>query len=119
MKILLPATSDKGGQAEISNRFGRAQYLSIYENGDYEIVENSATRAMGGAGVQTAQYVVNKNADILIARNIGPKAWQVLSASNIKVYEGISSSLDNNIKAYKENKLKKLNTATNTGGLYK
>lgn len=119
MKILLPATSNQEHQAEISNRFGRAQYLSIYENGDYETVENNATRAMGGAGVQTAQYVVNKNVDILIARNIGPKAWQVLSASNIKVYEGINSSLDKNIEAYKKNKLRRLNNATNTGGLYK
>ncbi|MFP4456739.1 MAG: NifB/NifX family molybdenum-iron cluster-binding protein [Clostridia bacterium] len=119
MKILLPATGNEGEKAHISNRFGRAQYLAIYDGKDYKIVENSATRAMGGAGVQTSQHVVNQNIDVLIARNIGPKAWQVLSASNIDIYEGIDGSLAENIEAYNDNRLKRLKTATNSGGVYK
>jgi predicted Fe-Mo cluster-binding NifX family protein len=119
MKILIPANSAKGKQSLISNRFGRASFLTVYENNNYKTVENSATRAMGGAGVQTAQHVVNQNIDVLIAMNIGPKAWQVLSAANIELFEGISGSLEDNVKAYEDNKLKKISSATNAGGVYK
>ncbi len=119
MKILIPASNNNEKYSLISNRFGRAPYLTIYNNGNYKTIENSATKAMGGAGVQTAQHVVNEDIDVLIAMNIGPKAWQVLSVANIEIYEGKSTTLEENINAYKRNELKRLNSATNSGGIYK
>jgi predicted Fe-Mo cluster-binding NifX family protein len=119
MRIILPSATDKEGKSLLSNRFGRASYMTIYENGLWHTTPNSALKSMGGAGVQSAQFIINQKADVLIAQNIGPKAWQILSMGNLDIYEGITDTLENNLKAFRDNKLKKITAATNPSGVNK
>ncbi len=119
MRIVFPASTNRESKSLLSTRFGRASYMTIYENGVWHTVANSALKAVGGAGVQSAQFVINQKADVLIAQNIGPKAWQILSLGDIEVYEGITDSLENNLKAYQEGMLKKITSATNPSGVNK
>ena len=92
MKIAVSAT--KGDlEATVDPRFGRCAYFVIVEveGGrikDFEVVENKAAMAFGGAGIQAAQIVANKGAEIVITGNMGPNAFAALSMAGIKVVVG-------------------------------
>lgn len=87
MKI---AVSSRGKELDsmLDPRFGRAPYLVIYdtEAEEFEVIDNtSAGQLAHGAGIQTAQSVVNKHAQLVVSGNFGPKASQVLSAARIRL----------------------------------
>jgi predicted Fe-Mo cluster-binding NifX family protein len=72
-------------------RFGRAPYLIIkdIDDGTLELIDNTSARDVAhGAGIQTAQAVVNACADVVVSGNYGPKAAQVLETAGIKLMVG-------------------------------
>ncbi len=88
MKILL-ATQTRGGLDDfISPVFGRASTFTIVEVKDgkvekVEVVKNQAAAAFSGAGIQAAQFAVNKNVDMVVAGSFGPNASMVLAQSGV------------------------------------
>jgi predicted Fe-Mo cluster-binding NifX family protein len=71
-----------------------------------EAMPNDAIAAPGGAGIQAAQAVVNKGVDVLISGNIGPNAFQVLSAAGVKVAIGAYGTVKEAVEMYKSGKLR-------------
>lgn len=94
--------------ANIDSRFGRCQYFVIADTDtmEFEALENSGALAGGGAGIATAQTLVNKGLEVVLTGNCGPNAYQVLSAAGIKVVTGISGKVREAIEDYKSGKLK-------------
>ncbi len=90
MKIVFTAT-EKGWDAKISKRFGRAEGFSVYDTENKELTwysnqENKDSEH--GVGIQAAQLVVSLNPDLVITGgNFGPKAQQLLSMPNIKLID--------------------------------
>ena len=94
--------------AEIDPRFGRCRYFLIV-NADtmqFETLDNSGAMAGGGAGIATAQTLVNRGLEAVLTGNCGPNAYQVLSAADIKVVTGVSGKVGQAIEDYKAGKLK-------------
>jgi len=94
--------------AEIDPRFGRCRYFLIV-NADtmqFETLDNSGAMAGGGAGIATAQTLVNRGLEAVLTGNCGPNAYQVLSAAYIKVVTGVSGKVRQAIEDYKAGKLK-------------
>ena len=88
MKICVPATGT-GLDAELDVRLGRAPILVLVDtdSGDVRAVENTQNvNAMQGAGIQTAQRIIEEGAGAVIAANCGPKAFAVLQAAGVKVF---------------------------------
>lgn len=86
MKI---AISSQGTELSsyVDSRFGRAPYFIVYEtdSGDFQVVPNDQNlNARQGAGIQAAQNVAATGADIVVSGNLGPKAFNVLTAAGIK-----------------------------------
>lgn len=106
MKVCVTAMG-KDLDAEVDPRFGRCQYFIFVDTDTmaFEAVENTAVAAPGGAGIQAAQTVVNKGADVLISGNIGPNAFQVLSTAGVKVATGAYGTVREAIEMYKSGKL--------------
>jgi len=107
MKI---AVSSKGKnlEAEIDPRFGRAGYFILVdpETMSFEVLENRQNLQLPqGAGIQTAQTIVEQGANVLLTGNCGPKAFQVLKATGIKIAVGISGTVKDAVKQYKEGKV--------------
>jgi predicted Fe-Mo cluster-binding NifX family protein len=77
MKIAVSAT---GGSldAQIDPRFGRCSYFVVVESETmkFETVANTASGAMGGAGIQAAQLVANRGAQVVLTGKAGPNAFQ-------------------------------------------
>jgi len=106
MKVCVTAMGNNL-DAEVDPRFGRCQYFIFVDTDTmaFEAVENAAIAAPGGAGIQAAQTVVNKGADVLISGNIGPNAFQVLSNAGVKVATGAYGTVRDAIEMYKNGKL--------------
>jgi predicted Fe-Mo cluster-binding NifX family protein len=107
MKIAISAV-DTTLDAEIDPRFGRCRYFIIADADtmEFEILDNSGAMAGGGAGIATAQTLVNKGLEAVLTGNCGPNAYQVLSAAGIKVVTGVSGTVRQAIVDYKSGKLK-------------
>ncbi|MGB9833830.1 MAG: NifB/NifX family molybdenum-iron cluster-binding protein [bacterium] len=103
MKICVSATANSL-DAQVDQRFGRCPYFLVVdpETMQFEAISNEALNAMGGAGIQAAQAIANKGAEVLITGNVGPNAFQALSAIGIKIVIGISGTVREAVEKYKK-----------------
>ena len=107
MKIGITSTGENL-DANVDQRFGRCRYFVIVdaESMEFEVLSNENAMASGGAGIQAAQTIANKGIDAIITGNVGPNAFQTLSAAGIKVFTGASGTIKEAIEKYKKGELK-------------
>ncbi|MDY6877271.1 MAG: NifB/NifX family molybdenum-iron cluster-binding protein [Chloroflexota bacterium] len=74
--------------APASPVFGRCPtYVFVdTETMAFEAVENPAMNAAGGAGIQAAQFVVERGAQAVVTGNVGPNASNVFQAAGVPVH---------------------------------
>ncbi|MGB4304577.1 MAG: dinitrogenase iron-molybdenum cofactor biosynthesis protein [Syntrophomonadaceae bacterium] len=74
--------------SDLDGRFGRCAYLILWDqdSDSYEAIPNQAGEQAHGSGTSTAQILVTKGVQKLIVSRIGPKAYEVVAKSGIKVY---------------------------------
>jgi predicted Fe-Mo cluster-binding NifX family protein len=113
MKICVSAESNNL-EAPIDPRFGRCPYFVIVdsETMQFEAVPNVASGATGGAGIQAAQTIANKGAKVLITGNVGPNAFQALSAAGIKIVTGAFGTVREVVEKYKRGELRETGAPT-------
>ena len=106
MKICVSANAGSL-DAQIEARFGRSPFFVIVnsETMNYEAVSNTAVNAMGGAGIQAAQTIVDKNVAVVLTGNIGPNAYRVLSAAGIRIVTGVTGIVRHSVEQYQEGTL--------------
>ncbi len=78
----------------VDARFGRCAYFLIVdvegkEIKGFEAIQNTAANAIRGAGVQAAQTVLSKGAEVVLTGNIGPNAFALLQGNGVKIVTGI------------------------------
>ena len=86
MKIAI-ASQGKELSSNVDPMFGRAPYILIFDTNtkQVEIIDNrESSEVVGGAGVKTAEAIVEKEAEYIVSQNFGPKALQVFKAANVK-----------------------------------
>ncbi len=113
MLIALTAL-EESADSNVDSRFGRAKKFMIYdiEKESYSFIDNMQNlNSPQGAGIQSAQNVVETGAEAVITGHCGPKAYQVLEAAGLRVYIGDRLTLMNAVKKYKKNELEKINSA--------
>jgi predicted Fe-Mo cluster-binding NifX family protein len=115
MRICVTATGSDLN-AQVDPRFGRCQYFVFVDSDTmaFEAMPNQAIAAPGGAGIQAAQAVVNKGVEVLISGNIGPNAFQVLSAAGVKVVTGAYGTVKEAVELYKSGTLRETGASTVT-----
>jgi predicted Fe-Mo cluster-binding NifX family protein len=88
MKVAV-SSSGSGLDAQVSPIFGRCAYFVLVDSETMEAtaVANSAVGAAGGAGIQSAQYVLRQGAEAVISGNVGPNAMQVLASAGLPLYQ--------------------------------
>jgi predicted Fe-Mo cluster-binding NifX family protein len=74
-------------EAEVDPRFGRAAYYLFLDpgTGKVEAFRNPFSDAGHGAGIQAAQFVVDKRPAAILTGRVGPNAARVLEAAGIKI----------------------------------
>ena len=113
MKIAVSSLQD-GLSSQIDPRFGRCQYFIIVdpETMKFKVVSNAANISSHGAGIQAAQIVKDHGVSTVITGNIGPNAFQALSAAGIKLITGASGTVREVVEKYKKGELKATDTPT-------
>ncbi len=113
MKICVTSVSGNL-DAQVDPRFGRCQYFMIVdsESMQFEPVPNLAVTSGSGAGIQAAQTIASKKAQVLITGNVGPKAFQALSAARITIITGASGKVRAVIEKYNKGLLSETNAPT-------
>ena len=107
MKIGITSTGENL-DANVDQRFGRCRYFLIVDTDsmEFEVLSNENAMASGGAGIQTAQTIANKGVKSIVTGNVGPNAFQTLSAAGIKVFTGASGTIKESIEKFKKGELK-------------
>ena len=118
MKIAV-CTQEKNEKSLVDSRFGRAGSFAIFddESKQWSFIENAQNlQAAQGAGIQAAQFIIDADAEVLLARNVGPKAMAALGANSIKVFN-ITDELtaEQAVAAFADNKLQALDQANVEG----
>ncbi len=90
-------------ESDIDPRFGRCQYFVIVDTDTmaFEGFQNTNIDAGSGAGINSAQMVVDKGAQAVLTGNIGPKASQVLEAAGVQMVTGVSGNIRTAVASFK------------------
>lgn len=113
MKIAI-TSSGKDLDSQLDLRFGRAKGFIIYETNDekFEFVDNIQNlEASQGAGIQAAQNVINKDVEAVITGHCGPKAFKLLSTSDVKIYTTSEGKISEIIEKFKKGELLEASSA--------
>ena len=107
MKIAITANNPTLN-ADIDPRFGRCVYFIFVEldNMNFEAFPNPHASMGRGAGIQAAQFVIEKGAQSVLTGNCGPKAFQVLAAGGVQVVIDCTGNVEQVVNDYKAGKLK-------------
>jgi predicted Fe-Mo cluster-binding NifX family protein len=103
MKIAIPTDNKDGLEARVADHFGRCKtYTFIGENGEIiEIIDNISEHA-GGEGLPP-EVMKSHRADIILCKDIGPKALELCKKLKIEVYTFKSKTVREIFKEWKEN----------------
>ncbi len=106
MKICVSAAANDL-DALIDPRFGRCPYFVIVdsETTQFEAISNMASDAVSGAGIQAAQTIAGRGVKVLITGNVGPNAFQALSAAGVKIVIDASGTVREVVERYKRGEL--------------
>ena len=113
MKIAITSSGDNL-DSQMDPRFGRCQYFVIVDPDtmDFEAMQNESAMASGGAGIQAAQTIVNVGINAVITGNVGPNAFEVLSAAGIETMTGANGTIKQALELYKSGSLQSAAGAT-------
>jgi len=91
MKICVTSTGQSLDDS-MDPRFGRCLYFIIWntDTSQFEAIQNPAISAGGGAGIKAAQLIADKGVETVVTGNIGPNAYDTLTAADIKIVVGIA-----------------------------
>jgi predicted Fe-Mo cluster-binding NifX family protein len=106
MKIVVSANGTDL-DAPASPVFGRCPtYVFVdTDSMESESVENPAISAAGGAGIQAAQFVVERGAQAVVTGNMGPNAFNVFQSAGVPIYLFGGGTVRNAVEAFKSGKL--------------
>lgn len=113
MKIAF-TTSGTDLDSQLDRRFGRAPRFLIYdlERASFETVDNRQNvNAAQGAGIQSAETVARLGAEALVTGHCGPKAFRVLQAAGIEVFNSDSKTVAEALERYRAGQLTPAQTA--------
>jgi len=113
MNIAITST-DSGIESQIDPRFGRCRFFLIIDPDtmDCQAIPNDSASASGGAGIQAAQTISSRNVSVLITGNVGPNAFETLSAAGIEIFTGASGTVREALDQYKSGNLQSTGKAT-------
>ena len=113
MKVVVSSTGENL-ESQIDPRFGRCSFFIIIvtEDMSFESFNNESFALSGGAGIQSASFVVSKVVKAVLTGNCGPKAMQVFSTAGVDVFTGFSGMVKDAVEQFKKGGLNPTTKAT-------
>lgn len=104
--------------APLDPSFGRARNFLLYDvqTKELQIISNQQNlNAAQGAGIQAAQTIAKAGAQALITGHCGPKAFRVLEAASIKVFNTDAPTVAEALARYRSGDLTEAQSANVEG----
>jgi predicted Fe-Mo cluster-binding NifX family protein len=101
-------TSGEDLNAPLDTRFGRAPKFLVYdlETDAFAVIDNQQNlNAAQGAGIQSAQAVARMGAQAIVTGHCGPKAFRVLQAAGIEVFNADAPTVADALAQYRAGEL--------------
>ena len=111
VKIVIPTNRKKGLDDKVAEHFGRClTYTFLNEKGEVvEIISNTSGH-MGGKGLPP-ELMKKYGANVLLCRDIGPRAINLCKELGIDVYVYRIETVKEFFRLWQDNKLKKAGVA--------
>lgn len=92
MKIAIPSLGETLDSL-VSDNLGRSPFIIIYddETQKHNIFINTGFQLQDGSGLKAAEIIIHNNANVLLTREIGRKAYSVLMKEHIDIRLSSSS----------------------------
>jgi predicted Fe-Mo cluster-binding NifX family protein len=105
--------------APASPVFGRCPaYVFVdTENMQFEGVENPAIGTASGAGIQAAQFVIERGAQAVVTGNVGPNAFNVFQSAGLPIYLGGNGTVREMAEAFRAGELQSIADANVRAGM--
>ena len=102
MKIAVTATGPSLDD-QVEARFGRTPYYLFIdpETMEFEAIQNPNVAAGGGAGIQSAQLMVDHGVKYVLTGNCGPNASRVFGSAGIQVIVGVTGIIRQAVEQFK------------------
>jgi predicted Fe-Mo cluster-binding NifX family protein len=101
-------TSGNDLESPLDSRFGRAPKFLVYDldTNTFTLIDNQHSLiAAQGAGIQSAETVARSGAKALVSGHCGPKAFRVLSAAGIRIFNSDAATVAEGVEQYRSGKL--------------
>jgi len=110
MKIVIPTNNKKGLEDIVAEHFGRClAYTFLDEKGEVAEIVDNTSEDRGGKGLPP-ELIKEHGADILLCKDIGPKALTLCKKLGTEVYIGQAETVKEMFEMWKNNKFKKAGT---------
>jgi len=110
MKIAIPV-QNRDLSSDIDLRFGRAEWALVVDSltSKFEAYGNAVSlKSIQLSGTQVAQNLVDLGVEVVLAKNIGPNAFKILKADDVKVFLVKKQTVQEAIESFKVNELKEI-----------
>lgn len=109
MKIAIPAEG-RELTSLVNQSFGRTAYFVIIDSDsmEYEVLDNQAAQAQGGAGIKAAEAIAATGASVVITYRLGQNAADVLKAAGIKILRAVPGTIQEMVEKYNNAELSEL-----------
>jgi len=107
MKIVIPTDNKKGIEDTVAEHFGRClTYTFLNEKGEVvEIIDNTSEH-MGGVGLPP-ELMKKHGADILLCKDLGPRALALCGQLGIAVYVSRAETVKEIFEKWRNKEIKK------------
>jgi len=87
MKLAIPSLG-RTLKSAMSYQLGRAPFIIIYDSDtkDYKTFENTGFQLKDGSGLRAAEIILENDADVLLIKEIGRKAYSFLMKEQVNVH---------------------------------
>ena len=107
MKIVIPTNSKNGLDDKVAEHFGRClTYTFLNEKGQViEVIDNTSERI--GSISLPPELIKKHGADVLLCKDLGPKALNLCKELGIEVYVCQAETVKEIFELWQDNKLKR------------
>jgi len=107
MRIIIPTDGKKGLEDSVAQHFGRCMtYTILDEHGNLVDVIDNTSEHMGGSGLPP-EIMKEHGADVLLCKDLGPRAVVLCKELGIDVYVGDAETVKGMFNNWKEGNMKK------------